>query len=222
MSLVWTMTDLSQSETLVALAIADHADDEGVCWPSVDRIAEKARLKRRATQNVIKKLEQRGLLVVDRSCATGRGKMSRYQFNLKGASDAPIEKGASGRQEGCRLTTKKGAAANAPESSITIIEPSNAREPPDWPAVLNLNLEAWQVWIDHRRACGRPKYRTMQEAAALARYPPEIQHAAVRLSMDKGWQGLFPEKVNGTNTRDSKASSRFDESTERLSRWAST
>ena len=46
MALVWDRTDLSQSETLVLLALADRADEQGRCWPSIDGIAERARVTR--------------------------------------------------------------------------------------------------------------------------------------------------------------------------------
>lgn len=42
MSFVWERTDLSQHEKLVFLALADHANDDGLCWPSLERIAVKA------------------------------------------------------------------------------------------------------------------------------------------------------------------------------------
>jgi DNA-binding IscR family transcriptional regulator len=40
MTRVWE-TDLKSGPKFVLLALADHADDEGYCYPSVDHLAEK-------------------------------------------------------------------------------------------------------------------------------------------------------------------------------------
>lgn len=39
MSAVWNTYDGTPARKLVLLALADHANDEGVCWPSLGRIA---------------------------------------------------------------------------------------------------------------------------------------------------------------------------------------
>ena len=56
MTWAWGLTDLDQSQTLVLLALADAANDEGVCWPSQAEIGRKARLKDRAVRNQIRSL----------------------------------------------------------------------------------------------------------------------------------------------------------------------
>jgi MarR-like DNA-binding transcriptional regulator SgrR of sgrS sRNA len=63
MTLVWRCTDMSQSETLVALALADHANDQGICWPSLHTIAIKSRLSERQVRRVIQKLQDDGIVV---------------------------------------------------------------------------------------------------------------------------------------------------------------
>lgn len=119
MSAVWELADLSQSETLVLLALADHANDDGLCWPSIAGLAQKARLERRATQYVMKRLEKRGLLQISRG--TGKGHTSRYRLNLKGAENAPFQnKGCNQTTQRVHLEALKGATAIAPESSLTI------------------------------------------------------------------------------------------------------
>ena len=49
---------------LTLLAIADHADDEGVAWPSRDRVAEKSSQSRATVIRKIKDLEELGLLAL--------------------------------------------------------------------------------------------------------------------------------------------------------------
>lgn len=72
MSAVWDC-DLPQAETLVMLAVADHANDpDGLAWPSVWTVARKARLSERQARRVLRKLRDAGLLeVVERGGKTG-------------------------------------------------------------------------------------------------------------------------------------------------------
>lgn len=66
MSHVWEDDSISgRAELLVLLALADHAKDDGVCWPSIDSIAKKTRLSQRGTQEVIQKLKNVGKLDVE-------------------------------------------------------------------------------------------------------------------------------------------------------------
>lgn len=70
MSHVWEDSGIeSRAELLVLLALADHAKDDGVCWPSIDSIAKKSRVSQRGVQEIIKKLEGAGRLKVK----TGEG-----------------------------------------------------------------------------------------------------------------------------------------------------
>jgi hypothetical protein len=71
--------------TLVLLALADNADKEGICWPSIRTIAEKARQSERNCQRVIKRLESDGVLTVHRG--TGRCNSSRYVINVEAIRD---------------------------------------------------------------------------------------------------------------------------------------
>jgi hypothetical protein len=58
MSAVWERDDLTSTQKLVLLALADWANDEGLCWPSVDRVALKASLTSRGVQKTIRALEE--------------------------------------------------------------------------------------------------------------------------------------------------------------------
>jgi len=51
---------------LVLIIIADHEGGEFGSWPSIQRIADLAGLKRRQTQNIIKDLEKMGEILVVR------------------------------------------------------------------------------------------------------------------------------------------------------------
>jgi hypothetical protein len=62
-SLVWNDTSTEGSERLLLLALADMSNDEGYCWPSVERLRLRVNLKNsRSVQKLMASLEQKGLL----------------------------------------------------------------------------------------------------------------------------------------------------------------
>lgn len=64
MTAVWGL-DLVDSEKIVLLALADCANDEGVCWPSVASLAKKCSKSDRTIQAAIKSLTAAGHLTRD-------------------------------------------------------------------------------------------------------------------------------------------------------------
>lgn len=61
MTLVWKL-NLPDSEKLALLALADNANDEGVCWPSMATLARKCSKSDRTVQRSIQSLEEKGHL----------------------------------------------------------------------------------------------------------------------------------------------------------------
>lgn len=62
MSAVWQLQDLSHTEKLVLLALADNANDEGVCWPAVDTLSRKCSLNKSTISEVIDRLNDYGFV----------------------------------------------------------------------------------------------------------------------------------------------------------------
>lgn len=62
MSLCWPLQGMSGPQKAVLISLADNANDEGVCWPSVARIAERTCLGERTVQSAIKWLGTSGIL----------------------------------------------------------------------------------------------------------------------------------------------------------------
>lgn len=132
MNRVWSDSQQSGSALLLLLAIADHANDDGVCWPSVARLAQRARVKERQAQNIIKELAASG--EIDIQHGAGRSHTSLYIIRLgvpdgeKVQSTAPIkgkEKGAIQRQK-VQSSTKKvqsSTVKGAADCTRSIIEP---------------------------------------------------------------------------------------------------
>lgn len=80
--LTWAWDDApvdNPSDLLVLLALADEANDQGGdCWPSMRRVARRARLSVGAVHKAIGRLEAAGLVTVERPKIAAPGKSNRY------------------------------------------------------------------------------------------------------------------------------------------------
>jgi Helix-turn-helix domain len=56
MTAIWDHSRYEGGDPLVLLALADWADDQGRCWPSVPSIAQKVQMKERQVYNILRKL----------------------------------------------------------------------------------------------------------------------------------------------------------------------
>lgn len=90
MQLVWTTT-LPAPKKLVLLALADNANDEGDCYPSVATLTHKCSLSERAVQYAITELV--GMGHVSREVRSGRSTVYRVhpRTSCTPAPDAPVQ-----------------------------------------------------------------------------------------------------------------------------------
>lgn len=52
MSACWPLQGMSPSQKAVLVSLADQANDDGVCWPSVESIGRRTCLSERAVRDV--------------------------------------------------------------------------------------------------------------------------------------------------------------------------
>jgi len=122
MSRVWDSADSSLGELLVFLALADHANDKGFCWPGVEGLAKKSRLSERQTRYILRNLEKKGYIRT--LIQQGPRGCNMYEITLgEGAVSAPPTQGAVCNTRG-GSPRQYGGQPIAPESSGTVIEPS--------------------------------------------------------------------------------------------------
>nr|WP_082888201.1 helix-turn-helix domain-containing protein [Eikenella sp. NML97-A-109] len=81
MSIAWDMS-LPMGQKMLLLALCDHANDEGVCYPSQERLAAKCSMALRTVVSHCKWLEQRGILRKERRQNTQRRKTDLYYITL--------------------------------------------------------------------------------------------------------------------------------------------
>lgn len=89
MNRVWEHAEYKESTLLILLALADFADDNGICWPEVPTLAAKARVSDRRAIDIIQALEKDGAIIYQRG--GGRGRRSLYGV-LVGLTDEQKER----------------------------------------------------------------------------------------------------------------------------------
>ena len=70
MSAVWEL-DVSSTDKLVMLALADWSNDDGVCWPSMKQLADKSGLTDRAIRQCVGRMCSAGHLTRDEKPGKG-------------------------------------------------------------------------------------------------------------------------------------------------------
>ena len=107
MNRVWESGRHKGSTLLLLLALADHAADDGYCWPNVTTLADKIRMNERTVRRMIDELEQASDLYVIRT-----HRNHRYVVRL-GMTDAQLSDSLESHGEQLiadNLSTVEGAA----------------------------------------------------------------------------------------------------------------
>lgn len=131
MTWAWSLEELPLKESVVLLALADQANDEGLCWPSQETLAKKSRGSVRSVKRAIKFLRDAGLVeTIIR--ATPAGRKSNYYRVMVGA-----EFSAPGQQR-AKLALCEEPVDNAigRETVGVVDNPENPRQDckgPNWP-----------------------------------------------------------------------------------------
>ena len=89
MTWVWAHSPYSGERLLLHLALADFANDEGVCFPSHGTLAKKARCSQGWVSQTIKQMISDSLIEVIEPAGQGRGKVGRYRL-LKGDTECDL------------------------------------------------------------------------------------------------------------------------------------
>lgn len=211
MAEVWLL-DLPHTEKIVLLALADNANDEGHCYPSIATLIKKCGLSERSVQSMITRLEEAGHV----ACQGRTGRSTIYavhpRIDCTPAGRAPRTDCTPPRTD-CGGTPAGRAPTPAGRAPITITQPSvepslnhqHTRTPKtqkvDEPPPSNLNVEAWHRWVQYREAIRKPIKPVSIPAAQrkLAGFGAD-QAAVVEQSIAEGYQGLFVLKGERNNS----------------------
>lgn len=215
------------NKRLVMLALADFANDEGVCWPSLSAIAEKSCYEsERGVQIVIRQLEAEGWLKI--STGGGRRGCNEYQITFpnegKETLDATETPNASSPRRDDVKTPKSSSPRTALHPEEPMLKPRRARsktpkssspEPlePLEPSYMvgakaeELNLSVSEVeaktdfdefWDAYPKKVGKPKAKLAFSKAVKTTSPKIIIAGAKRYAASISAKGDDPR---GTYTK---------------------
>lgn len=205
MSAIFESETLGPTERLILLALADHADDSGRCYPSMGRLSRRTGLSERAIQTNVKKLTATGYLTVVTGGGKGHANLYFVSANPSVAEDKPrsictpqeMHPAAGAPQTPQQVPVNP--AAGAPEPSRTIKEPSE--EEREALAVLFsvMSQQSAFAFVAHRKA---KRAKLTVHAAELIAAKLRGHHdpdAVVNETIMNGWTGIFPEKRTKSN-----------------------
>lgn len=225
MSRVWEHSQHGGTELLLLLAVSDFANDDGIAWPSVARLAQKVRMSERGTQYIIQRTIDSGELLVKQG--TGRRNTSTYAVLTgldaknrsalvrkltKGARPAPFIKGAN--------DDKKGAIAIAPDPSLraTIIKSNHQEEGAGAPATKKpvAELMDHSAVIAYRNEClNTPNIEARRKIAAVVtdcnRWVETIKNFKVNRWNTHNIVNLLDAYQHGTNNNSRRNNDRITE-----------
>ncbi len=99
---------------LVLLKLADNANDQGECWPSIPYLAATCEMAERSVQNHIKWLHEQGFLWVEpRKSKNGGHQSNIYHLTLERRLRSPLEEDEKGDLPPEENQEKNGAAQGA-------------------------------------------------------------------------------------------------------------
>lgn len=158
MAWAWAQENLSEGEKLLLMAVADHADDEGVCWPGQVGLANKCGISDRTVRTRLKKLETLGLLAREpRYNAEGKRTSDRITLRfttgkLCHRKTLPPERAASREPSGTTVPSTRVSTTSEGNSSSTgsvptanPTQPSTSTTPPLKVDGLRLTAGEWEM-----------------------------------------------------------------------------
>jgi hypothetical protein len=87
--------NLNPTQKIILMALADHCDDSGKCWPGLNGISEKCNLHISTIQRNIHKLEDDGFIrITERKRPNGSQTSNLYQLNIGGVANCDQGGGA--------------------------------------------------------------------------------------------------------------------------------
>lgn len=118
-------------EMLLALALADHAHDDGRhIFPSVKTLAKKTRQSERTVQRLLRKMTKIGWLIPVKNTFGGRGKAAEYRILSDWVNGDNLSSFKEKGDKSCkkRVTNEvvKGDIAVSPQPSYPSMEPSSS------------------------------------------------------------------------------------------------
>jgi len=208
---------LTANQTLIMLALADNANDDGVCYPHQQTLIDKTKLSRTTVVRNLSELEAKGVIRKRYRAKKQGGRYSNIYLlypaeNLQKLDeifagffeDEAEPKSTSGHpnrgSQSPRAGTQTGSQSLPAGTQATVYrEPSLSIEP----SQKKKNKQKKEVhypeplrnWIEYRKQIGKPiKPITIERLRQQHDADPDAFVQKVNHSIDNGYQGLFAPK----------------------------
>jgi len=119
MTTVWQRSTASGSTLLLLLALADHANDSGQCYPAIETLAAKTRMSERQTIRIIQAAEQLGELTTQRSA----NKANHYTLTPAGQPIQPTSPQAANQPTSGKPLPRGDKMSPQPRAGVTSCHP---------------------------------------------------------------------------------------------------
>lgn len=239
---VWDSEQLKEGDskrTLVLLALADWANEDGWCWPAMKSVAQRARCSEATARRIIQHLERRGLVEIEPH--RGRNHTNRYRITMEvkevkfGLVDPDVKpsnvcevlapehgdrkpcnsdtENLANRDENLSKRALKPSTAVIPEPSRTVNKNRHENHQSAFALPDWVPEELWDDWFEWRK---RNKYPVTERVKAQCvakleqfRNRGHPPAAVLELALERGWRGLFEPRGN-ENGAGNKAEQRRD------------
>lgn len=133
MTAVWTHSRHKGSKLILLLAIADYANEQAVAWPSIESLAEKARMSERNVHYALRELTEEDDAELTVIVGAGPHRCNLYQLNLEGAKFAgckPAHKRVQNSTRRVQPVAPNPSLESVKNPSIESASDANAPTPP--------------------------------------------------------------------------------------------
>jgi hypothetical protein len=197
---------LRPTERLVLLVLANYADAQNAtCWPSLNKLADQCEVRKETVKRALRRLEAAGLIATDeRFDRSGRQTSNLYILQFTATTDRDVPPTETTPPRGAQTTGGRGAKKTPPTTLNRKKNPKKKQLGDAVPIPENLKtaefLSCWSEWLEFRREKRKPvSARAAKiQLRKLSEIGPVQACATIDQSIQNDWQGLFPDKVNGS------------------------
>lgn len=213
-SILWALEQRvgSSPRKLVLIKLADNANDDGSCWPSMAYLAAHCEMTRKSIHTHIKALERDGFVEVERRSQDGVSLPNRYRLRVsQGATE--------GVGKNLHHPCNQGQGVGKNLHTEPVIEPTSVSKGArvDWrPLVSMVGEDLAGEWQRHRKAMKAPVTgqtvvtricSALEECSRAGIEPRE----ALSESIERGWRTIKAEWIKNDRSRNHEKGQRVDQ-----------
>lgn len=206
MAWVWTL-EATPTQKLVLIAVADHADHDGKCFPSVSHLVKKTSLCRRSVFAALAELEQAGLIArVKRQRTNGSLTSTEYELLIDppGASAAPplVQEMHHPSAPAAPLLNHQSNLIYKGSEKETDTSHEKPLEGGGRPADVTRTLELWVELVDPLETTLGPAGNILEQMYRRGRVTSDLIDRAIRNYATTKADGQYTHKLTNWLTND--------------------